>query len=152
MSVKIETMKAFTQIGFNRLDRACQGITEEQLDWMSCSEANTIRWILTHLNSEFYVFVPKIRKGLDYNSELPEGYVGEKSLSQEKIMSDLEEGKKSLMKLLDDVTEEQLAVKVDWFLGNQPREMYLMMAISEIIHHEGQIAAILGVEKRLKGT
>jgi hypothetical protein len=27
-----------------------------------------------------------------------------------------------------------------------------MLAISEIIHHEGQIAAILGVEKRMKGT
>jgi hypothetical protein len=27
---------------------------------------------------------------------------------------------------------------------------YLMLGVSEIIHHEGQIAAILGIEKRVQ--
>ena len=52
MSEKIETMKAFAQVGFNRLDRAVKDLTEEQLDWKSCSEANTVRWNLTHLVSD----------------------------------------------------------------------------------------------------
>jgi len=39
-----------------------------------------------------------------------------------------------------------------WVSGKRPREAYLILAVFEIIHHEGQIAAILGVEKRMKGT
>ncbi len=63
MSEKIEMMKAFAQLGFGRLDRATKNLTEEQLDWRSCKEANTIRWALTHLVSEMFVVVPEIIKG-----------------------------------------------------------------------------------------
>ena len=56
------------------------------------------------------------------------------------------------MKKLDNLTEEVLAEEMDWFYGKRPKQAYLMLAISEILHHEGQIAAILGVEKRMQGT
>jgi uncharacterized damage-inducible protein DinB len=56
------------------------------------------------------------------------------------------------MKKFDKLTDESLAEEIDWFYGKQPKEKYLMLAVSEILHHEGQIAAILGVEKRMKGT
>jgi len=39
-----------------------------------------------------------------------------------------------------------------WVSGKRPREAYLILTVSEIIHHEEQITAILGVEKRMKGT
>jgi uncharacterized damage-inducible protein DinB len=154
MSEKIETMKAFAQVGFNRLDQAVKDLTEEQLDWKSCSEANTIRWNLTHLASEMFVFVPKIIKGdKEYKPEgWPDDYVGNESYSLEKIRGDLEKGKVKLLKKLGNLTEEVLAEEMDWFLGKQSKQAYLMIAISEILHHEGQIAAILGVEKRMKGT
>jgi len=56
------------------------------------------------------------------------------------------------MKRFDEISEDDLAVEMDWFYGKVPKERYLMLAISEFIHNEGQIAAILGVEKRMKGT
>jgi hypothetical protein len=49
------------------------------------------------------------------------------------------------------VKEEDLAKEMDWFMGKKTRGFYLMLGVSEIIHHEGQIAAIRGVEKRIKG-
>ncbi len=154
MSDKIEMMKAFAQVGFDRLDRATKDLTEEQLDWKSCPEANTIRWNLTHLASEMFVFVPKIIKGdKEYKPEgWPEDYVGNESYSLEKIMGDIEKGKAKFMKKLDNLTEEVLAEEMDWFYGKKPKQAYLTLAISEILHHEGQIAAILGVEKRMQGT
>ena len=154
MSEKIEMMKAFAQIGFSRLDRATKGLTEEQLDWKSCPEANTIRWNLTHLASEMFVFVPKIIKGdKEYKPEgWPDDYVGNESYSLEKIRGGLEKGKAKLMKKLGNLTVEVLAEEMDWFLGKQSKQAYLMIAIYEILHHEGQIAAILGVEKRMQGT
>lgn len=154
LSEKIEMLKAFAMVGFGRLERATKDLTEEQLDWKSCSEANTIRNILTHLISEFYVFVPKIIRGdKEYKPEgWPDDYVGNESYSLEKIKEDLEKGKAKFLKKLDKLTEEVLAEEMDWFYGKQSKQAYLMLAISEILHHEGQIAAILGVEKRLQGT
>lgn len=150
---KTDTIKEFAALGFSRLDRALDGMTEEQLDWMSCSEANTIRNIVTHLISEWYGFVPKIIAG-DKDAKVkgvPEGYVGNKDLNLDQIMKDLKEGKDHLRKELGKVKDEDLAKEMDWFMGKKPVGFYLMLAVSEIIHHEGQIAAIRGVEKRLKG-
>lgn len=154
MSDKIETMKAFANVGFSRLERATENLTEDQLDWKSCPEANTIRWILTHMNSEFFTFFPKIVKAdKDYVlKDWPADYVGNKSYSLDKIMGDCKKGKENVFKLLSGLKEQDLKKEIDWFYGKQPMEAYLMLAISEIIHHEGQIAAILGVEKRMKGT
>lgn len=152
MSEKIETIKAFVMIGFDRLERATKDLKEEQLDWKYCPQANTIRWILTHISSELHVFIPKILTGnKEYVPEgWPEDYTGNTGFSLEKILGDLQEGKDMLMKSLDELTAESLAQEIDWFYGVRPRENYLMFAISEILHHEGQIAAILGVEKRMK--
>ena len=150
---KIDTIKEFTMLGFTRLDRAMDGLTEEQLDWMSCSEANTIRNIVTHLISEWYGFIPKIIAG-DKDAPakgVPEGYVGNKDLRLEDLMKDYNEGKKHLLEQLGKVKDEHLEKEMDWFMGKQSVGSYLMLGVSEIIHHEGQIAAIRGVEKRLKG-
>jgi uncharacterized damage-inducible protein DinB len=149
----IETIKEFANIGFMRLERATSELTEEQLDWQSCREANTIRWILTHLNSEFFGFVPKIISGnKELESELPEDYVGNTDYSLEKILGDLEKGKSKLMTMLEGLEDKELEEELDWFYGKRTKGFYLMLAVSEIIHHEGQIAAILGVEKRMKST
>jgi uncharacterized damage-inducible protein DinB len=66
-------------------------------------------------------------------------------------MGDIKDGRAKLMGSLDGLTDGSLSEEMDWFYGKQPKEKYLMLAISEIMHHEGQIAAILGVEKRMKG-
>jgi uncharacterized damage-inducible protein DinB len=154
MSDTTKILKGFAALGFQRLERATKDLKSNQLDWKSCTEANTIRWILTHLGSELHVFVYKILTGnKEYLPEgWPEDYVGNKSFSLDKIMSDIGSGKAKLMKSLDEVSDESLGEEIDWFYGKVPRLNYLMLAISEILHHEGQIAAILGVEKRMQGT
>ena len=149
---KIDTIREFAEVGFTRLDNMLIDLKEEQLDWMSCSEANTIRNILTHLISEWYGFVPKVVAG-DKDAKVkgvPEGYVGNKELSLTKILADLKEGKDHLRSELAKVKDEDLAKEMNWFMGKKTRGFYLMLGVSEIIHHEGQIAAIRGVEKRLK--
>ena len=154
MSGKIDAIKAFTEMGLFRLRGVVKDLKEEQLDWKYCPQANTIRWILTHLASELHVFIPQILTGdKEYKPEgWPDDYVGNQSYSLEKILGDIEEGEKALMKKLDGLGEEVLSEEIDWFMGKRTKEYYLMLAISEIHHHEGQIAAILGVESRTKGN
>jgi uncharacterized damage-inducible protein DinB len=147
---KVDGMKHFATMSLNRLDNATKNITEEQLDWKSCSEANTIRNILGHLIGGWYGFIPKIAAG-SKDAEV-EGYAGTEGKSVAEIKADIETGKAQLMKVLDGISDEDLAKEMDWFMGKQPTANYLMMGISEILHHEGQISAVLGVEKRIEGV
>ena len=147
---KMGTIKEFTKVGFNRLNNTTKDLTEEQLDWKSCSEANTIRNILGHLIGEWYGFIPKSLAG-DKDLEV-EGYSGTEGKSLEQIISDIAKGQNHLLTELDKVNEEDLTKEMDWFMGKLPVVSYLMLGVSEILHHEGQIAAIRGVENRIKSV
>ncbi|MHA2428992.1 MAG: DinB family protein [Candidatus Hermodarchaeia archaeon] len=151
MSDRIETIKSFIELGFKRLGMVTENLKEEQLDWKYCPQANNVRWLLTHLSNELHVYIPKILKGdKDYYPEgWPEDYTGNTGYSLEKIRGDLEEGKKKLLKSLEETADEALDEEMDWFWGKLPKLSYLNLMVSEILHHEGQIAAILGVEKRI---
>jgi len=146
---KVDNIKHFAGMSLNRLDNTTKNLSEEQLDWKSCSEANTVRNILGHLVGEWYGFIPKIAAG-SKDAEV-EGYAGTEGKSLEQIKADYEAGKANLMKTLDGISDEDLAKEMEWFMGKQSTANYLMLGVSEILHHEGQIAAILGVEKRIKG-
>jgi len=153
MSDRIETIKLFIELGFKRLGMVTEDLKEEQLDWKYCPQANNVRWLLTHLSNELHVYIPKILKGdKDYYPEgWPKDYTGNTGYSLEKILGDLEEGKKKLIKSLEETTDENLDKEMEWFWGKIPRLSYLNLMVSEILHHGGQIAAILGVEKRIVG-
>ena len=144
---KIDTIKEFAQLGFTRLDGALKDMPEDQLDWKSCSEANTIRNIVTHLLGEWYGFIPKIIAA-DKDAKTG-GYEGKPDMSLADLMKDYEKGKKDLMAKLDKVKDADLGTEMDWFMGKKPMGFYLMLGVSEIIHHEGQIAAIRGIKKRI---
>jgi uncharacterized damage-inducible protein DinB len=81
---------------------------------------------------------------------LARGYTGVEGKSVEEIRVDLTEGKKYLLAELDKLKDEDLTREVEWFKGKQSLGKYLMIFIAEIFHHEGQITAILGLEKRIK--
>ena len=151
MTVKTKMIKDFAQIGFDRLESSTKNLKPEQLDWKSCTQANTIRWVLTHMSEELNVAMPKFL-GEAQPKDWPKDYIGNPKYKIEKIMADIEKGHRKLNAGLNKLTNEKLEDMVDSWAGKKPREWYLMLMTSEIIHHEGQIAAILGVEKRMKGT
>ena len=151
MTVKTKMIKDFAQIGFDRLASATKNLKPEQLDWKSCTQANTIRWILTHLSEELNVYLPKFL-GEEQPKDWPKDYVGNPKYKMEKIMADIERGHRKLNAGLNKLTNERLAEPVEAWAGKKPREAYIMTMVAEIVHHEGQVAAILGVEKRMKGA
>ena len=151
MTVKTNMIKGFAQIGFDRLGSATKNLKVEQLDWKTCSQANTIRWILTHISEVLNVSLSKFLSGEAPPKGWPKDYVGNTGYKLDKIMTDIEKGKRRLYVGLNKLTNEKLEEEVDAWAGKKPREYYIMLQVTEIIHHEGQIAAILGVEKRIKG-
>jgi len=85
------------------------------------------------------------------SDDWPDDYIGNPGYSLEKIMGDLESGKKNLLGLLDATKDESFNVEVDLFMGKKPLQFYVTLMISEIIHYEGQIAAIVALDKRIRG-
>jgi uncharacterized damage-inducible protein DinB len=150
MTVKTDMIKDFATIGFDRLGRSVKDLKPEQLDWKSCTQANTIRWILTHLSEELNVYLPKFL-GAEVPADWPKDYVGNSKYKLEKILADIEKGKRKYNAGLNKLTNEKLEEEIEAWAGKKPRSYYIMLMTTEILHHEGQIAAILGVEKRIKG-
>jgi uncharacterized damage-inducible protein DinB len=152
MSEKAQVIKAIAVIGLDRLDRLTSEVNEGLLDWRPEKEANTIRWILTHESYILHVVLPWVFRGeRGYKPEgWPDDYQGNPGYSMEKILGDLERGREEVLEALERLTDEELAEEIDFFDG-RTREWSILWLISELIHHEGQVAAILNHRKRMEG-
>ncbi len=152
MSDRIEAIRAFTLLALDRLDNTVESLSEEDLDWRACTGANSIRWILTHTAQLGNVYLWKTLAD-DWSwwpDDWPRDYADNPSYSLEKIKEDLAKGREGFMEALDGVTEERLAEEID-FGGPKTREYAAMFIVSEVIHHEGQLAHAVGILRRQRG-
>ncbi len=150
MTGKVEFFEVMAEMGFERLDEATCDLKEKELDWQPLEEANSIRWILTHISELSHVYIPKIFLG-DYEftpEEWPSDYVGNESYSLEEILEDLEKGKEILRSGLRKLSSADLEVRIPNQGGMRKRSWALMHIIRGIIHHVGQLAYLKGTIRR----
>lgn len=149
MSERLESLKVLLDVAFDRMDRGMEGLTGEELDWKSCEEANTIRWMLTHLAYEWNIFLPRFL-GRDVEA-WPESYVGDPSLTLERIQRDLDKGRAIFDEGLKFLTPEALGEEIQFFSRRTTREYALIQVLAEVIHHGGQLAHARGCMERQRG-
>ncbi|MBS7619628.1 DinB family protein [Candidatus Bathyarchaeota archaeon] len=125
---------------------------ESEIDWRPVPEANNIRWILTHLSQQWNVGFPRMFKGdPSYKpSNWPDDYVGSLKISLSEILDDLIKGKETVLQGLSQLKEEDLDVDIPLWGGTRKRSFGLMAYLSEIVHHEGQIAYLRGTIGRMR--
>lgn len=154
MGTKIDAMKIFTEYGLTRLEWDLQKLDEETLNWGIVPEANTVKWLLRHISMVLNVYLPRaFTNNLNYlPTGWPKDYQEETKHSLAVILEDIETGKNKSLKGFQDLTAESLEEHIDWYIGPEKRETYLMILVSEILHHEGQIAAIIGLKDRIDGN
>jgi len=154
MSEKVALIKRFVEIAFERFDLAIKDLAEKEIDWRPLKETNSIRWILTHLSQQWNMGIHKILKGdPEYKpKDWSEDYIDNRSYSLGKIMSDLERGRKSFISGLEELTLEELEAEIPLWKGKRKRQYGLLLYVSEIFHHVGQIAYIRGAIKRREQT
>jgi uncharacterized damage-inducible protein DinB len=154
MSDKVELIKRFTEIAFERFDQATKDLSEKEVHWRPMEETNSIRWILTHLAQQWNVGIIRILKGdpAYKPKDWPEDYVGKKSFSFRKIMGDIERGKNNVVSGLEELTLADLETEIPLWGGKRKRQYGLLIYLSEILHHEGQIAYLRGAICRRKQT
>lgn len=154
MSEKMESIKRFAEISFGRFDRSIKDLSEKEIDWRPMEEANSIRWILTHLSQQWNVGIPAVLKGDEKckPESWPEDYVGNESLAFERIMDDIKKGKNTVLKGLEGMSPTDLEAEIPLWGGRRKREFGLLMFLSEILHHEGQIIYLRGAIGRRRQT
>ena len=146
LSEKVESIKAIAMQAFSRFDATMKDLKESEIDWKPVEESNNIRWILMHLSQQWNVGFPRTFKGdNNYKPEgWPDDYVGGKSIAYAQLISDLSKGRAAVIEGLDKLKAADLTVEVQSYSGMVKRYDRLVRQISEIIHHEGQIAYIRG--------
>ena len=147
MSEKIESLKSVANVAFGRFDMTMKDLKESEIDWKPVDEANNIKWILTHLGQQWNVGFQRTFRG-DNNYKpagWPDDYVGNNAVTLAKLSVDLAKGRAAVLEGLGKLTAADLAVEVQSHSGPVKRYDRLMRQLSEIMHHEGQIAYIRGV-------
>lgn len=154
MSDKVEMVKRFAEIAFERFDWAAKDLSEKEIDWRPMEETNSIRWILTHLSQQWNVGIPRVLKGdPDYKPRgWPEDYVGNMSYSFDRIIGEIEKGKNIVTNGLKNLTLEELEAESPMWGGKKKRQYGILMYLSEIFHHAGQIAYLKGAIDRRRKT
>lgn len=146
MTDEVESIKTFAEMAFERFDWTMKDLSAKEIDWQPMEETNSIRWILTHLSQQWNVGIHRILKGdLEYKpQDWPEDYVGNKSYSLTKIASDLKKGRKRFLSGLEKLTPAALKTEIPLWGGTKKRQYGLLIYLSEIFHHAGQIAYLRG--------
>jgi hypothetical protein len=154
MSEKVGLIKTVAEIAFDRFDRATKGLSESEINWRPMEEANSIRWILIHLSQQWNVGIPRILKGdPEYKpKDWPEDYVGDRSYSLKRIMADLENGKSTVMSGLEELSPKEVEAEIPLWGGTRKLQDVVLLYLSEVFHHNGQIAYLRGAIERHRQT
>jgi hypothetical protein len=154
MPDEVEFIKTLAKMAFERFDWATKDLSKNEIDWRPMEETNSLRWILTHLSQQWNVGIPRILKGdPDYKpKDWPKDYVDNRSYSLKKILGEIEKGKNTVMKGLKELTSAELEAEIALWGGTKKRQYGLLIYLSEIFHHVGQIAYLRGAISRRRQT
>ena len=149
MSEKGEVLKEMAAFAFGSIESTCEDLAEKEIDWRPVPESNNIRWILNHLARIANLSLPRIIKG--DQSYAPEGWpedYSDQTYTAEKMLADIQKGKKVVMEGLGKLTSEDLEAEIPLWRGTRKRKEGVYAYIGELINHKGQIAALKGNIKR----
>lgn len=151
MSVKASMLKDQTEYIYERIGRTLEGLTENEMKWKPTEVSNSIEWILNHMARISNLSLPRIIKGdPEYKPEgWPDDYRDMRH-SLEKMLGDIEKGKRVVLEGIGRLTSAQLEEEIPLWGGTRKRKIGLFAYLGELVQHNGQIAYLRGTMKRLK--
>jgi len=151
MSEKASILKDQTEYIYERIRRTVEGLTEKEMKWKPTEVSNSVEWILNHMARISNLSLPRIIKGdPEYKPKnWPDDY-REIHHSLEKMLIDIENGKKVVLEGIGKLTAAQLEEEIPLWGETRKRKIGLFAYLGELLHHNGQIAYLRGTMKRLK--
>jgi uncharacterized damage-inducible protein DinB len=133
---------------FESVTQTANEITPEIMEWKPVNEANSIHWILVHMTRIAYLLIPQLLTGT-YNPEgWDEDYEQQKH-SLTELKEDLGKARLLVLSLLAALDEAQLDEEIMIWGSMRPLKEPIFVLLGELIHHNGQIAMLRGINKRV---
>ena len=133
---------------FERITQTANEITPEIMGWKPVNEANSIYWILVHMTRIAYLLIPQLLTGT-YNPEgLDDDYEQQKH-SLTELKEDLGKARVLVLSLLGELDEAQLDEMIMIWGSMRPLKEPIFVLLGELLHHNGQIAMLRGINKRV---
>ena len=143
-------MKVLTDFAgyiFHRVTQTANEVTPDILDWKPVEEANSIYWILVHMTRIAYLLIPQLLKGT-YNPAGWDDNYEQKKHSLSELKEDLGKARVQVLSLLDNLDESQLEEEIMIWGSKRPLQEPIFVLLGELLHHNGQISMLIGVNKR----
>jgi len=140
-------LKEFAEYIFREVTYTNSEVTSEILDWKPVEESNSVRWILTHQARIACILIPQVITGTNNPAGWDDDYQ-ERPHSLEELRNDLEEARRNVLSLLDGLSEEDLDRQITVWQSRQPLKEAVFALLSELMHHNGQIAMLKGINRR----
>jgi uncharacterized damage-inducible protein DinB len=151
LSTKAKIIAEEFEFAFSALENTLRGIDDKEYTHRLTEASNSISMILNHLSRITNINMPRIISGdFTYTPQnWPSDYV-EHNYSFEKLMNDIQMGRKKVIENIAALSDEQLEEVIPMMSGPYPRKIGLFAYVGELFHHRGQIAFIRGSVQRLR--
>ena len=141
-------LKDFAEYIFRRITQTADEVTLEELDWKLVEEANSIHWILTHLTRIACLLIPQVITET-YNQSGWDDHYEEEPHTLEELKNDLNGGIENVLSMLDELSEADLNKEIMIWGKMRPKKEPVFALLGELMHHNGQIAMLRGIKKRM---
>lgn len=133
---------------FERVTQTANEITPEVMDWKPVNEANSIYWILVHMTRIAYLLIPQLLTGT-YNPEGWDDDYEQQKHSLTELKEDLGKARVRVLSPLSELDEAQLDEMIMIWGSMRPLKEPIFVLMGELLHHNGQIAMLRGINKRV---
>jgi len=133
---------------FERVTQTANEITPEIMDWKLVNEANSIYWILVHMTRIAYLLIPQLLTGT-YNPEGWDDDYEQQKHSLTELKEDIGKARVRVLSLLGELDKAQLDEKIMIWGSMRPLKEPMFVLLGELLHHNGQIAMLRGINKRV---
>ncbi len=138
----------FAEYIFREITYTNEELTPEILNWRPHEESNNINWILTHQTRIASILLPQVIAGTNNPTGWDDDYM-EQPHSLDELLNDLKEAKENVLSLLDELSEEDMNMEIVVWGSSHPRKEAIYALLGELMHHNGQIAMLKGIKRRI---
>lgn len=144
----MKVLTGFAGYIFDRVTQTANEITPEIMDWRPVEKANSIYWILVHITRISYLLLPQVLTGT-YNPDGWDDDYEQQTHSLEELREHIGKARIQILSLLEELDEAQLDEEIMIWGSKRPLKEPLFVLLGELLHHNGQIAMLMGIKKRI---
>lgn len=143
-----DTLADFADYIFNRINNTLDGINDKELNWKPIKESNNIQWILVHTTRIASILIPQVIDGT-YNPKGWDDDYQKRQHSLQELKYDLSRARNEVVSKIRNLDEKELSKEIMIWGSMRHLKEPVFALLGELLHHNGQMAMLRGIYKRI---